>query len=48
MAYGIEDDRDDTYDPENRLPSHYCEAHGTYIGPPGGADILCGPCEMGE
>jgi hypothetical protein len=38
------DDSDDTYAPENRLDSHYCK-HGTYIGPPGGADILCGECE---
>lgn len=41
------DDRDDTYDPEFRQESDYCRDHGTYIGPPGGADILCGYCEDG-
>lgn len=25
----------------------YCK-HGTYIGTPGGPDIMCGACEMGE
>lgn len=43
---GMADDRDDTYDPEFRLESDYC-IHGTYIGPPSGADILCGYCEDG-
>jgi hypothetical protein len=42
---GIDDDRDDTYDPEFRMPDHYCK-HGNYIGPPSGADIMCGACEM--
>lgn len=40
------DDRDDTYDPEFRQESDYC-IHGTYIGPPSGADFLCGYCEDG-
>jgi hypothetical protein len=44
---GIADDRDDTYDPEFRQESDYCRDHGTYIGPPSGADILCGYCEDG-
>jgi hypothetical protein len=43
---GMADDRDDTYDPEFRQEIDYC-IHGTYIGPPSGADILCGYCEDG-
>ncbi len=42
----LENDRDDTYDPEFRMEQDYCE-HGTYIGPPSGADFLCGWCESG-
>lgn len=48
MSYPyIDDDRDDTYDPEFRQDTDYCEPHGTYIGPPGGADIMCMDCELG-
>ena len=44
-AYGMADDRDDTYDAEFRDPEGYCP-HGRYVGGCG-ADLMCGYCEDG-
>jgi len=44
----VDDGPDDGLDDYSR--SHggrYCE-HGTYLGTPGGADLMCGACEAGD